>query len=50
MVQKSVKNILPCDKKEGNLYSYLYVKKLEISCKWWELATWGKERREIFHV
>ena len=26
----------------------MYVKKREASCKWSELATWGKERRDIF--
>ena len=26
----------------------MYVKKREVSCKWLELATWGKKRREIF--
>ena len=26
----------------------MYVKKREVYCKWLELATWGKKRREIF--
>ena len=50
MVQKT-ENYTPLwIKKEKKMYNSICmcVKKREVSCKWSELATWGKETRGIF--